>query len=435
MAEIQTEWAFISQIMIDPDIILKTTIKPEMFEAEKNRKIFEASVHLMGKNVPPGVVTINALNQEISLKYLAEISGMECSSANWKYFEGQIIDSWKEKKLQMLGKRLDRENLTNEEKLQLIDSELLGIDLESTKLEIKLASKEIDEVINKVRVKFENPNKKFDYQSGIKALDDVIGGFSDGEYIVIGGRPSDGKSAIGLNIILKLALKDNLPVGIISSESGIKEILQRSLSSLSSIDNFRLRQGYLKKDDFITLSKVATDIKKTTIPIMDKPNATIQEVKSSAKLMKKLYGIKVLLIDYVQLIKVPKSRTRIEEIETASKECKELARLLNIPVIALAQLTRPEKDAKNAKEPSLSDFKGSGQIEQDADMAILLHHRRNPVDRAEILESNLLVLKQRNGGLARIPVDFEGKYVRFEDCKGKPSLTGNKSSIGEEKDE
>lgn len=243
--------------------------------------------------------------------------------------------------------------------------------------------------------------------TGLADLDDILLGFEPSRYYVVGGRPSEGKSALLLHFALE-ALKAGKSVGFVSIESSRSELMERAFGNVGGVDTADLRRGTLGHSAMKGITDAATWLTAHPFVICDKPNMQLGEVKSRARRMVRQKGVKLLLVDYVQLIQTSGQSTDYERVSAASLGLKELSRELEIPVIAAAQLHRVREEGRPRK-PRLSDFKGSGQIEQDADAAILIY-RREKDGQEDVF---LCVEKQRDGAKGDIQVYFDRPRMRF----------------------
>jgi replicative DNA helicase len=214
-----------------------------------------------------------------------------------------------------------------------------------------------------------------------------------------------------LNFALHAAAKH--PVGFISLESSRHELIERAFSRIGGIDGKALRTGTIRPADFKGLSDAAESMHKMQFYIADRPNMRIDELKSRARRMARQHGVKLILVDYIQLIQVAGQPSDYERVSLASLGLKALSRELEVPIIAAAQLNRGA-DEGAARAPRLSDFKGSGQIEQDADTAILIHRAQV----GELAESTrLIVAKNRDGACDTVGVVFDKAKMRFTDAR------------------
>lgn len=261
-------------------------------------------------------------------------------------------------------------------------------------------------------------------KSGFYELDDIISGFQPGEFSVIAARPSMGKTALALNIVLNMALKQEKTVGFFSIEMSREQIMMRLLATRSKISMSSIRTGkpLLSRKEWHDLELASSEIERAKIFIDDSPSLSIVEMKTRARRLKIEHSLDIVFVDYLQLMKVGESQvrkndSRAQEVAIISSSLKELAKELGIPVLALAQLNRsPETRGRGEKgaKYQLSDLKESGAIEQDADLIVFLHREeQNDKDTERKGEADLIVAKQRNGPTGRAVLAYIDKFTKF----------------------
>jgi len=242
--------------------------------------------------------------------------------------------------------------------------------------------------------------------SGFKDLDQLTMGFQNSEFIVIGARPSVGKTAFALTIAANIAIRQKIPVGFFSLEMSSMAIMQRLLSMEARLDSQRMRVGMLSPADFSRLSEAAGRFYEAPLYISDSPDLKLLDLRAQARRMKSNHDVKIIFIDYITLIgSENRDLPRHEQIAEVSRSLKSLAREINLPVIALSQVRRETE----GKRPSLADLRESGSIEQDADVVIFIHTEDL---KAEVRE--IAVAKQRNGPVGDIQLAFLARYTKFE---------------------
>jgi len=259
--------------------------------------------------------------------------------------------------------------------------------------------------------------------SGFYELDELLCGFNAGELIIVAARPSMGKTALVLNCMDHAADPDHVPEWIdhspsvlfFSLEMGHQSIVRRMLCARARVDAHRLRTGRIPTEDYAELSRAAGELQRLKIFIDDTPGVSALGMRSRAKRIKAKHGLDMIVVDYLQLMTHPKSESRQQEISQISRMLKEMARELEVPVIALSQLSRAV-ESRDDKRPQLSDLRESGSIEQDADVVLLLYrdeyyNRDNPENKGL---AEIICAKQRNGPTGMVPLGFNGSIMRFE---------------------
>jgi replicative DNA helicase len=250
--------------------------------------------------------------------------------------------------------------------------------------------------------------------SGFVDLDNLTAGFQKSDLIIVAGRPSMGKTAFCLNIAEEVAISQSGGVGIFSLEMSKEHVLMRMLCSQAGVSSRKVRTGHIDKSEWTKLTTAAGVLNDAPIYIDDTPGIPILELRAKARRLKARHDIKLLIVDYLQLVTGPRSDTREREISAISKSLKSLAKELNIPVIAISQLSRAP-ETRVDKRPVLSDLRESGAIEQDADVVLFIYreerYRRTPETegRAEII-----IGKQRNGPIGKVELAFIKELPKFQ---------------------
>ena len=255
--------------------------------------------------------------------------------------------------------------------------------------------------------------------AGFSKLDEMTAGFHNSEFIIIGGRPSMGKTALALSIARNAALDYKKSVGIFSLEMANYQLAMRMLCAEANVDSHRLRTGRLQPEEWRMLSRAVARLSPAPIHIDDSASLKILELRAKARRLKAEKDIDLLIIDYLQLIQGPAAEGRQQEISAISRSLKALAKELNIPVIALSQLSRAVEQRGGDKRPMLSDLRDSGAIEQDADLVLFIYRPEFYKEEFDADGNDLrglaeiLIEKQRNGPTGKIRLAFVDRYSKF----------------------
>ena len=249
--------------------------------------------------------------------------------------------------------------------------------------------------------------------SGFYDLDNLLSGFQNSDFIVLAGRPSMGKTALALNFSRNAALDHNIKIGFFSLEMSSKQLVERLITSESKIDSHLVRTGKLPKHEWKKLSNSANNLSESSLFIDDTADLNIMELRAKARQLKAEKDIDIIFIDYIQLLHAPNHESRQQEISYISRSLKALAKELNIPVVALSQLSRAV-ESRTDHRPIMSDLRESGAIEQDADV-VLFVYRKYVYSKNEEDEGlgEIIVSKHRNGPTGLVKVTFVDKYARF----------------------
>jgi replicative DNA helicase len=324
-----------------------------------------------------------------------------------------------------------------------ISDQLLGLDAELRKLTATLQVQQKDlsnaelltRIIDDLWSRRRRPGQLSGIPSGFSGLDSYTDGFQKSELIIIAGRPSVGKTAFGLNLVLNVLKKTRLPVLFFSLEMSAQQLMYRLLSIETRLNQNKFKTGLLNNEDWEKINVVMRILGKIPMHLYDSPHLTTLEIRRTLKNLDKTYPqIGLIVIDYLQLMEDPllKNATRAQEISAITRELKTIAREFNVPIIALSQLSRTI-DSRIDQKPILSDLRDSGSIEQDADLVVMLYkNTRNGSVHLQPGSSiiDLSIAKQRNGPIGTTRLLFYESLTKFEDYeKTTPSNPMQKNGI------
>jgi len=378
------------------------TLTPEDFYDDTHKNCWKAIGDLMGEGLQADAVTLGErLNRPaIGHTFLNDLVNYAASSRMLK-------DLSQKRKVQAMiqvaGNMLDNHEMGDI--MEYFESQMVGLHSESPQSYVKLAD-ELRDVILMVEDTYKRGGAISGITTGFKGLDDLTDGFHKSEFVVVGARPSVGKSAITLNMALQ-QVKKGSKIGYMSAEMPSNLLIQRLLSEISMVNQRSIRNGLLAPADFSRMGDGAAKLFEYDFFIYDKPNMKLSDLKSQARRLKMNEGIECLYVDYLTLIS-PDNRNvpRHEQVAEMSRSFKALARELEIPVIVASQLKRESED----RTPQISDLRESGSIEQDADMILLLSPQEtNNVD--------LIIAKNRNGPQGLVPLYFSAEYTMFKELE------------------
>lgn len=424
------------------------TLNPEFFYIPAHRKIYETLSSLFDEF---GKVDLITLTEELERKKLLEEVGGRSNVAALldevpttaffdhyasilkdKFILRRIIETCTNCVQDAYGtqgskKDDDKSGATVTELLDSIEKNVLAIrDAADKEKGNRTIRDHVLNVIEAIAEMHENgSNGLTGISSGLRDLDKITNGLQRSEMMVIAARPSMGKTSLVMNILENITMdsKDPQPAAFFSLEMSAEQIVQRLLCSRARIDMQKLRSGFLTKPQLRQLMGVAKGIGEAPLLIDDTPALTIMELRAKARRMHDEHGVKIIAIDYLQLLKSPgagRQESRQVEIAEISGGIKALAKELNIPIIVLAQLNR-QPDARGGGKPKLSDLRESGAIEQDADFVGLLVREEYYAEDEDERQSSagravLHVAKQRNGPTGEVPMTFRKEMMRFENA-------------------
>lgn len=406
--------ALIACALHDPNILVETKVIPEMM-AGKCGLIFGVMKEMLLSGVRPDFETLYIDKRTYEAKdVLLTANERAFTSANWQHFESNIIESWKVKKLANLGMVLADQKGKSGELVNVIEKTLLDLGRVMSGNDIvgieTLFPAYLQNIIDRKAMSGKIPGVSW----GFDQIDIATLGARNGQFVVIGARPSEGKSAIGVQMLRQQGMTMDVPVGLITIESSAAEVVSRFVAGGVPVDSMKTSLGFYTSTEFAKIGLFVRNSaeKAGMVFIYDRPGITLTEVRSACRRMVLNHSVKVIYIDYLQLIRVPGKKDKVAEILEVSNSLKEIARELNICVVALAQLRRDDKKER----PTMGSIQWSSQIEQDADQIWLLWHKREK-ETGQIKESFVILEKVRDGVTCDIPVVFEKQFVSFREVK------------------
>ncbi len=399
---------FLGQCLWDSSIPINTKVKPDDFENSYERNIFIAMLELINHGKVIDEATLSD-HTKLPLSHFLDLKDINVISSTWKSTEKQIIKLAKIRKIKKGIKHIFESNINDPQALISEMHDIIeAVNISDETYSIKTLDDSMSQTITTLRERHKSPNKLVGITSGLNGLDRQLGGFQKRQLYVIGARPSQGKTALLLNFIKNC----NRPCGIISAESAIEELNIRLLAMDSKHDAQGIVRGIYDDTVETQLEESAITLSnKPSIVCYDEPMMSIDTAIRKARAMKKSYNIEILFVDYLQILGPSNSYTKRElreQVAYVSSSLKQLARSLDIPVVAAAQLRR---DAEGLR-PQLNDFSDSTQIERDADVCLFIYHRKV---KNEEPESWLLISKNRNGSCRDVPVFFKPEHLLFSD--------------------
>ena len=309
-------------------------------------------------------------------------------------------------------------NISLENILNDFENKLFNLTTETKTQNVFSSAELLDNIFLELKEKSLNPTLS-GLSSGFYDLDLLTQGFQKSDLIILAGRPSMGKTALGLNIALNVIKESKLPVLFFSLEMSKEQIMYRLLSIEANINQARLRSGKLYQNDWVKLNKIIKIMSKLPLFINDTPDLSVQNIRSKIKtIIFEQTQIGLIIIDYLQLMQNSKSKieNRVQELSQITRTLKNIAREFNIPIITLSQLSRSVENRID-KKPILSDLRESGSIEQDADLVLMLYKNKDSNlkqnDNQNFNLTELIIAKQRNGPIGSVKLKFDQKKMKF----------------------
>lgn len=411
MNTLEAQKILLNQLRLNTKIVFSVSLPEEAFTTKITRLLYKAIKHcVVDLNIEPNIQEVLGVDPELSPAMVSEIYDEYISTANWEYYRDIIHEAYKKSSVERILKTTLAElpEKSSSEAVGEIESKIVELYQNIDQSSVRKIGDALPEFTEKLEDRYKNGGALVGQETPWNELNDYTMGLESSMYYVIGARPSDGKTAVLINMMSHLAFS-KVPTGFISAESSEQEIVRRIVACQGPIELGRLKSGLIAPKDFDRLTLVSQKIYDAPLYICDKPGIKLSELVMTARRMQIVYGIKALFVDYIQLIDSElKTQYNRDKVSHVSITLKNLARQLKIPVIAAAQLGR---DAEN-KRPSKADLKESGQIEQDADFIMFIYHERDKEN--AITQSWFLIEKQRDGETGNMPVYFNKPYVRFQ---------------------
>lgn len=434
---LDAEMAVLGSMMLDKDALQDALeiLRPEHFYKDAHQLIFAVMQALADRNQAVDIVTVveelkrqKALTKAGGEVYLAQLEQKVSTAAHAKYYAEIVYKKYVVRDLIRtatdLVQRCHKE--ADEDPQQLIDEAADQIYRLSQRQKLTgfVSSKDLaPEVMEMLERAFKNKNTIQGVPTGLSEFDHKTGGLRKSDLIILGARPSQGKTALALNIAHHACVECNIPVAFFSLEMGRHIIYERMLGAAAMTEIHKLRNGYFEKDKWRDLTREMGRLAAAPLYIDDTSGISITELRMrarrlSSELKKQGKELGLIVIDYLQLIRggARRSESRQQEVSEISRLLKDLARTLDVPVLALSQLSRKNEDKTRLdNKPMLSDLRESGSIEQDADVVALIHresyYKRD--DESLKRKATLIIAKQRNGPVGDIDLAFFGEYALF----------------------
>ena len=451
--DLDAEKSVLGALMIDKEAIHRVidSLNPQDFYSRQNRMVYEAMITLYEKQRPIDILSVTQRLRESKMlediggkSYLAELVNGVPTATHVTYYADTIKNKGVLRNLIEASYAIGQLGYNESEEVEkLIDEAeqlIFQISEKSTFGDFASIKEELQKAYGRIEELQNNPGAIHGLATGFSSLDNYLGGLHNGDLIILAARPSVGKSSLALDIARNIAVNQKNVVGLFSLEMPKEQIVERLLASEGNIDFQLMRKGQLEHkgefDDFARLNEALNALSQSRIFINDMPIASIRQIRAQARRLKSQSGLNLIIIDYLQLIDPRNPRDPVvQQITEISRGLKALARELNVPVIALSQLSRAVE--QRGGEPQLSDLRDSGSIEQDADIVIFLHRERQPregttADLAAYADAEfasemqpqgnvshdretikILIRKHRNGPIGTTELDFIKRYVTF----------------------
>ena len=433
---VEAEQAVLGSILIDKKAIVKIgdILRAEDFYRDTHKIIYETMLELFEKNEPIDIMTVSNRLEEKELlekvngsSYLTELVNTVPTAANVVKY-AKIVQ--KKKMLRDLieaAHNITQLGYQEEEDLERVldqaEKNIFEVSQRSIKqffTPIKPALEEAFERIDALH-KHEGGTLR-GISTGFTDLDNYLAGLQKSDYIILASRPSLGKTTLALDIARNVAVMGKLPVGIFSLEMSAGQLVDRLLCSQAKIDLWRLRTGRLSSkgeiNDFTKIQEAIGVLSESPIFIDDSPSSTVMEIRTKARRLQAEHDLGLIIVDYIQLITPPESRESIvQQITEISRSLKSLARELDVPLIAVSQLSRAAEQ-RSPRIPRLADLRESGSLEQDADVVLLIYREDLDIKQSERKNiADIIIAKHRNGPIGQTELYFNQDWVSFQNLE------------------
>ncbi|EGN56973.1 replicative DNA helicase [Hallella multisaccharivorax DSM 17128] len=430
------EKVVLGALMIDKDAfsIVSETLRPDTFYEPRHQKIYAAIQKLNIDENPVDILTVtNELEKEGTLDdvggptYIVDLASHVASAANVEYHSKILQQKYMARQLISFASKVETAAfdpmVDTDELMQEAEGSLFEISQKNMRQDYTQIDPVVRQAVDIIQKASSNSTGLTGIPSGFTKLDDMTSGWQKSDLVIIAGRPAMGKTSFALSIAKNIAVDYCEPVAFFSLEMNNVQLVDRLISNVCEIEGKKIMNGQLARDEWERLDKRLSKLTGAPLFIDDTPGMSIFELRTKARRLVREKGVKLIMIDYLQLMNANGARfgNRQEEVSTISRSLKGLAKELDIPVIALSQLNRTveNREGLEGKRPQLSDLRESGAIEQDADMVLFVHrpeyYHLYEDEKGNDLrgKAQIIIAKHRKGATGDVLLSFQGQYTRF----------------------
>lgn len=426
--DIKAEQAILGIMLVDKDATIETTgiLKPEFFYSGENQIVYTAMVTLSTNGIPIDIITVKNELEKMGkfekiggYEYLSKLTEEVSITSNLENYIEVVLSKYKLRQIIQTAVKMQKLSYDSKDPkdiIDLVEKEVFDLGKDETNNSLE----RINKIIIDTFIELDELNKAgsniVGVPSGFIDLDRRTTGFKKSSLIILAARPGMGKSALANNIATNAAIRYNIPTLIFNLEMSKNELVKRMLASEALVDNTNLNTGRISTDEMERLSVAGDELSEAEIYIDDTAGIDIMNIRAKARKLKIEKNIGLIVVDYLQLIEPAGRRnsTREQEISEISRSLKKLAMELNIPIIALSQLSRSAEKGET-RRPMLSDLRESGAIEQDADMVLFIYrddYYNKETDNPNTAE--IIIAKNRGGQLSTVQLLWMGSFTKFE---------------------
>jgi len=407
-------------------------MKPEVFYLDAHQKIFSAILELFGESQPVDIMTVThvlqkhgTLNEVGGAYYISQLTNRVASAANVEFHARIVLQKFLQRQLIQISSEIIKDCYDDSSDvfdiLDKAERELFSVSETNLRRSYSTMDQLVKEAIEQIDKAAKQEGNLSGVSSGFAELDNVTAGWQKSDLIVIAARPGMGKTAFVLSMACNIAVKLNIPVAMFSLEMAGVQLATRLIASESEIDAQKLKRGNLASFEWKQLNSKLTELSNAPFYIDDTPALSIFELRAKCRRLKAQHDIQLVIVDYLQLMTsgAEGRGNREQEISNISRSLKSLAKELNIPIIALSQLSRAVETRGGNKKPVLSDLRESGAIEQDADLVAFIYrpeYYKIDVDEngnSTLGLAQIIIAKHRNGSIEDVPLRFWANFAKF----------------------
>ena len=438
---LEAEQSVLGSLLIDRDAIIRVAafLRPEDFYTVANGTIYRAILDLYNRREPTDFITLSDELQRRGqydlaggLSYLSSLLNVVPTAVHVEYYARIVERASTLRRLIDAGTEIVdigfREGIETEEALDAAERAIFTVSQARQTKDFVSMGEVLDRFFDQIDYLQQHRGEVVGVATGFSDLDQLTGGLQRSDLIIVAARPSMGKTSLALGMAYGAAIGHQKTVGIFSLEMSAEQLVQRVLSMETGVDSHRLRLGQIDDGEWDRISRAFGRLSEAPIFIDDAAGASIMDIRSKARRLQAEHGLDIVIVDYLQLMSGRRSENRVQEISEISRGLKGLARELNVPVVALSQLSRAVETRADHK-PMLSDLRESGSIEQDADIVLFIYREDKYDEDSEKEIADSLIAKHRNGPVGAINLRFFERTARFADlgdesraqeCKCRP---------------
>jgi replicative DNA helicase len=429
-ANIEAERAVLGALIVDSEAIgeIASFLKPQDFYRERHRAIYSARFDLYERREPGDLITLRdelqrrgQLDAVGGVSYLTELAAEVPTTAHVEHYARIVERCALMRRLIHAAGQIAEIGYDNpadvDDALDRAEQELFQVSQRRVSEDFTSLREALREYFETIEYLHQHKGEVVGIPSGFHDLDQMTGGLHASDLVIIAGRPGVGKTGFALSVVRNAATRTRAPAAIFSLEMSTEQLVQRLLCMEAAVDSQRIRTGFIDEFEWRRISEAFGVLSDAPIFIDDSAGISTNELRMKARRLKAEHDLQLIVVDYLQLMQGRGLENRVQEVSEISRSLKALARELDVPVIALSQLSRAVESRQDHR-PVLSDLRESGSIEQDADIVMFIHREElyNPnTDKKNI--ADIIIAKHRNGPIGQIPVRFFPSQTRFADLE------------------